>query len=83
MNAVEFSPDATVDTSEGAAQTRSLFTHGPSHKVTRRDVSPADTVYSVDVVATFNGPVAGDGEDAVAIKTSIQDNVTEVRFFTE
>ena len=81
LNAVEFNPNGTnSENSQSAAQTRSLFTHGPSHKITRRDVSPSDTVYSVDIVATFNGAVAGEGDDVVAIKRGIQENVTEVSF---
>ena len=80
MNAVEFNPDGTIS-DQSTAQTRSLFTHGANHKITRRDVSPSDTVYSVDVVATFNGAVAGEGDDVVAIKRGIQENVTEVNFF--
>ena len=81
LNAVEFNPDATAsENSQNAAQTRSLFTHAPSHKITRRDVSPSDTVYSVDVVATFNGAVASEGDDVVAIKRGIQENVTEVSY---
>ena len=75
LNAVEFNPNGTnSENSQSAAQTRSLFTHGPSHKITRRDVSPSDTVYSVDVVATFNGAVAGEGDDVVAIKRGIQES---------